>query len=283
MPLSQSKAQAKGKLKVKTLLIVLVVAALTVFYFSKQPQQTADWKQPYLVMPQATLDGDTLTIKNFRDFRYSETGEVEKAHYRDARFQLSQLKSIWLGLSHFGPYGLAHALASFEFSNNKYLTISIEARLTNQQKSYGPVTGLFPNYTKFVVLGSEKDIIGLRSHVRGERVYLYSLQGTELQAKTLLLSYLRQTQYLIDTPEFYNTVTDNCFTGLLAESKQYRQWWQWIDYRILLPGFADRLLIEDGIIANRGGIEATRARALIKPSASDMESPQFSQRIRKIH
>lgn len=263
-----------------TLVPVVVLMTFTFFLVSKQPTQVANWKTQYHVLPTVQLSGDTITITNFRDFRYSSDGNIAEARYRTAQFQLSQLQGVWLGISHFGSWDLAHALVSFQFGQDQYLTVSIEARLTEQQISYAPITGLFRNYTKFMALGSEQDIIGLRSHIRKEEVYLYPLQGSELQAKTLLLSYLRQAQSLNTKPEFYNTLFDNCLTGLLAESKQYRGWWRWFDYRILLPGYADHLLLQDGVILDRGGVSTTRTLAKINSTNSEIESKHFSRAIR---
>ena len=121
-----------ARLSLRRTLCVAAVA-FVIFYIiwfsTRQPQQDANWQPPFSVLPEIRLDGDTLHISNLRDFRYDEEGNVTRAHYREGSYQLSTLKGVWFGLSHFGENGLAHAFASFEFTDGQFLAVSIEARL----------------------------------------------------------------------------------------------------------------------------------------------------------
>src|SRR5690606_19116865 len=103
---------------------------------------------------------------------------------------------------------------SFEFSNNEFLAASVEARLRPGQ-SYSPLMGLMRQYNKLIVLGSEADIIGLRSHIRAERVLLYPLQLNQAQMEYVFHSFMKDAQALEQQPGFYNTLLDNCTTNLL--------------------------------------------------------------------
>lgn len=263
-----------------------IAAALLISYIlwfsTRVPQQDADWKPAYQVLPEIRISGDNLYIKNLRDFRYDALGEVVKTRYRESTYKLSALQNVWFGLAHFGPGGLAHAFASFEFADGQFLAVSIEARLREDQSGYDPLTGAFRGYTKFVVLATEEDVVGVRSFIRKTPVYLYPLNGSALQGRALLLNFLRRADNLGHTPDFYNTLTDNCLTGLLAESGRYNDLHHWLDYRIILPGFSDEVLFEHGIINTQNDMTATRLAARINDSISP-DQPDFSLKIRDRH
>lgn len=227
------------------------------------------------------MEGDYIRVKNVRDFRYRADDVVAKVRYVDQRYQLSELEGAWYGVSHFGENGLAHVFLSFEFTDNTFLVVSIEARLEEQDVSgYNPIKGLFRRYTKTVVLATEQDVIGLRSHVRGEPVYLYNLEIPKLYSAALLINFLREAQSLTTKPEFYNTLVDNCMTGLLAQSDQFRSVMSWLDVRILLPGYSDEMAYDLAYIDTDQPFEKVRQAALIDPSITEVEDRDFSKKIR---
>ena len=118
----------------------------------KTPTNDAKWQTQNRILPTIELEGDTIRVKNVRDYRYNDDRTIAQANYLDETYQLSKFKRAWFGLSHFGNYGLAHVFLSFEFSDNKYLVVSIEARLEEKHPGYDPVVGLFRGYTKLLVL-----------------------------------------------------------------------------------------------------------------------------------
>ncbi len=268
-----------SKRKAATLLLVALLIGYILWFSSQVPQQDADWKPAYQVLPEIRISGDNLYIKNLRDFRYDALGEVAEARYRESTYKLSTLKNVWFGLAHFGPGGLAHAFASFEFADGQFLAVSIEARLREDQSHYDPLAGAFRGYTKFVVLATEEDVVGVRSFIRKNPVYLYPLNGSALQGRALLLNFLRRADNLGHTPDFYNTLTDNCLTGLLAESGRYNDLHHWLDYRILLPGFSDEVLFEHGILNTNTSMDATREKARVDSNITP-DAPDFSTKIR---
>jgi hypothetical protein len=107
-------------------------------------------------------------------------------------------------------------LLSFEFKEDQFLAVSIEARLRKDDvDSYDPIKGLFRGDTKTIVLATAQDVIGLGIHIRGKPFYLYKLEFPELYSKPLLLNFLREAQALNTRPT--------------------------LDIRILLPGNSDEM------------------------------------------
>ncbi len=261
--------------------VALILVVLMGWYVTLTPPASGDWKPQFARLPTVAVDGDKLLIGDLRDFRYDADGAIREARYLAGEFRLSQLESTWFGLSHFGEHGLAHAFMAFRFSDGQHLAVSIEARQERSQPHYSPLAGTFRRYTKFMVLATEQDVIGLRSHVRKEPLFLYRLSLNQLQSHTLLLNFLRRADYLSASPDFYNTLTDNCLTGLMLESGRYEDLHSWLDYRILLPGYADEMLHEIGVLAHQGDIEAVRAEAQV-PAQVSPEQPGFSDLIRRL-
>lgn len=266
--------------------LAMAAIALLLAIFSSKPSNELDFATAYKILPSATLEGDQLTIHKLRDFTYHSDGSIHAANYLDKNFSLNELTQVWLGISHFQAGGLAHIFLSFEFSANgspadtEYLSVSIEARLTQNDDHYSPVKGLFRQYTKTLVLATEQDIIGLRSHIRGERVLLYPLRMDNIQRQALLLNFTRMSNDLIQHPVFYNTLSDNCLTGLMAQSYYFQKDSHRLDYRVLLPGYVDGLAHELGIINLQGSLESIRQQATIETKNVDIQDPHFSQLIR---
>lgn len=270
------------KMRRKILLFILLAFSLWLLILAiKSPSNDENWQPQFQILPTVELQNDFIRIKNVRDYRYNDNDTIAEIRYLDESYQLSEFKHAWYGLSHFGGNGLAHVFLSFEFSDNKFLVVSIEARLEEKHvEGYSPIKGLFRGYSKTIVLATEQDVIGLRTHIRGEAVYLHKLDLPELYTKPLLLNFLREAQALTMKPTFYNTLIDNCMTGLLAQSDRFRSVWSWFDTRILLPGFSDEIAYELGYINNTKSLNEVRKEALIAPGLMQIDDADFSQKIR---
>ena len=273
------------------LLKYIVFLFLTVFLFFpvwvihlifRRASNDAVWKTQYAKLPSIDLEDDLIKVNNLRDFRYKQDKSIAQANYKNEIFNLSKMTKVWYGISHFGPNGFAHVFLSFEFSDGKFLVISIEARLKEKHLGYNALRGLFGTYTKTIVLSTEQDVIGLRTHIRKEKVYLYPLEISELYTKALLLNYLGRAQSLNVKPAFYNSILDNCMTSLLEESLDYASVVTWIDKRILLPGYSDQLAYENEFIDTSKPLKEVKADALVNPENFDIEDENFSRKLRNL-
>jgi len=248
--------------------------------FFRRASNTAVWQTQYTQLPAIELDDDQIIVQNVRDFRYNSDASIASENFKQETYYLSKMQKVWYGISHFGPHGLAHVFLSFEFEDGKYLVVSIEARLKKKHKRYNALRGLFGTYTKTIVLATEQDVIGLRTHIRNEKVHLYPLDISELYTKALLLNYLGRAQSLNVKPAFYNSILDNCLTGLLEDSHDYDNVVTWMDRRILLPGLSDQLAYEGKFIDTSKPFEAVKAAALVNPKGFEIDDAEFSKKLR---
>lgn len=245
-----------------------------------QPSHDRNWKPEYSVLPEATVQSSRLTIRNVRDFAYGTDGSTNRKKFETRDYDLDQLDSAWYGISHFTNYGLAHTFLSFGFRSGEHVAISIEAR-QEEGESYHPLKGLTRNYELMYVVADERDVIGLRTHVRGEKVFLYRLISDPERRRSLFLELVDRINQISDRPEFYNTVISNCTTSLLRHAKRLSWIDKYLNYRVLLPGYSDELLYARQLIDNSVPFDELKAQSLIDPTGFAVDAVNFSEVLRR--
>ncbi len=106
---------------------VALILAMLVWWWSIPARNDRDWLPEVARLPKATIQGNTLTVHNVRNFDYrSETEFTERWETRE--FKLDHLRGLDLFLSYWGPRQIAHTIASWEFADGGHLAVSIETR-----------------------------------------------------------------------------------------------------------------------------------------------------------
>jgi hypothetical protein len=260
-------------------LVLLAIAGWT----RVRPSNHRDWSVGQEHLPQAVFTGDSVTIRNLRNFSYDTTGNPTALTYEDRTYDLRKLENVWFILAPFEPEnrGPAHSFLSFGFADSQYVAISIEAR-KEKAETYSILKGLLKRYEIMYVMGDERDLIRLRV-ARGDDVYLYPIRTTPGKVRTLFVQMLERANRLAAAPEFYNTITNNCTTNILehANSVATRK----IPYgrEVLLPGYADELARDLGLIDTELPIAEARRRFRINDRArAAFNDRLFSTRIRNV-
>jgi hypothetical protein len=267
------------------------VIVLTV-WLSLKPSNDHPWQVNVAQTPWAEIDGDRVTIHNFRNCYYRRADDFTCEWLTKTVF-LSQLRGIDLFVDYWGSPWIAHPIVSFQFGNGNenadtdtdYVAASIEARYQVGQ-SYSPVRSFFRQFTIVYVLANERDLIRLRTNYRsGEEVYLYHMVASPEWSRLLFLQYLQQANQLRDHPRWFNAATDNCTTNIFeqmaatghlpAGSSRY-SWW------ILLNGRAPEMLYRGGNLAGNLPFPELKRQALINPVAATLnDTPGFSRSLRR--
>ena len=141
------------------------------------------------------------------------------------------------------------------------------------------MAGLYRQFTLIYVAADERDVVRLRTNYKHEDVYLYRLRFSPDEAGVRFVEYIDVLNELSARPAWYNVITHNCTTAILAlhPSAQKVQW----DWRILVNGFLDRMLYERGALEGDLPFEGLRAQALINKRAQEAgDALDFSHRIR---
>jgi hypothetical protein len=173
------------------------------------PSHTRNWTEEQSVLPEAIINGNSVTIRNVRNFTYRTANDYTSGYYDDT-YNVDDLKKVYFVHVPFARHlGAAHTFISFEFEHNQFLAISVEAR-RQKGESYSPLRGLFNSYEIMYVVADERDAIALRTNHRKNKVYVYPLKNHPVESKKLFLHIMEEINTLRSKPEFYNTLFNNC-------------------------------------------------------------------------
>lgn len=244
------------------------------------PSNSRDWSPDQAVLPFAEFSGDQVLVHNVRNCTYLTVEDFVIDHH-DRQIDLNQVSSVWFIVIPFKDMpSVAHTMMSFGMDNGEHLGVSVEIRKEKNEK-YGPVRGFMRQYELMYVLGEESDLLWLCANARKDDVYLYRTIANRDQARALLVDVLGRVNKLYHEPEFYDTLTNNCTNNIARHVNRLSPQRIPYDYRVLLPGYADQLAYDLGLIDTRHSFEETKRLALITPRAQAVtDRSQFSQAIR---
>ena len=258
----------------------MVFAVVLVIWSSTRPSNERDWQADVAVLPSATIEGDLVTIRNIRNFAYRTETDFTPAYY-DRTFDLRRLDSVDLVAAYWMGPAIAHILLSFGFGED-HLAISIEAR-KERTESYSSLGGFFKQYELVYVVGDERDVIRLRTNYRRdppEDVYVFPLKGSMENGRRVFLDYIRDINALHAKPRFYNTLTTNCTTMVLAHTAVNPGHLPY-SWKVLLSGYTPTYAYEQGRLDRTLPFEDLKQRVHINARAQAADdAPDFSRRIR---
>jgi hypothetical protein len=271
----------------KILLWFLLVAAAVIFflYWTKPAISSGDWQEQVAVLQKAEFGGDTVTIKNVRNFRYGPTEEDMHSDYYDRTYDLSQIKRVWYITEPFNEIDVAaHTFLSFEFTNGDFLGISIETRKTRGQ-IYSLWKGILRTYPLVYVAADERDLVFLRANVRKDKVYVYPVKfENQENARLLLVNMLETMNSLEEEPQWYNSIFANC-TSLIAKHVNEITPGRIspFSWQLLLTASADELALKKGLLDTDLTIEQARQRFYVTDISQEIgDVENYSKLIRGI-
>ncbi len=260
-----------------------LVAAVTGVTLRALPEPAAqqDWIPAHGRQATAHLSADRVVVRDVRNFRYDAAGTVTRAAWEERSYELARLNSAWLGVSTFGGVpGIGHVFASFGFDDGRYLAVSVEAR-RQQGERYGVVAGAFRKFELVYVIGDERDIVGVRSNVWQDPVYLYPLRTSPEALRAAFLDVLGRATALGARPEFYDTLLNSCSVNLVGHINRAAPGRVPLSPKTLLAALSDALALEIGLIDFQGPLDEARARFRINErAAGPVDDGDFSARIR---
>jgi hypothetical protein len=254
-------------------------ALVQLWIFSLAPSNTRSWQPDVAELASSTLEGDLLTIRNVRDFQWKSETEATP-RWVTRTYDLSKLEGLDMYFSYWGSPAIAHTIMSWDFSDGQHLAISIETRKTVGQE-YSTVAGFFRQYPLYYAVADERDVIGVRANFRGEDVYLFPLRTPVVNARALLLDYMKSVNGLVDDPEWYNALLDNCTTSIQQHVRHVNPKGFPFNWRMIVNGYLPELLYERGSIDTSMPFEELKKRSWIDERAkAAADSADFSEAIR---
>lgn len=267
----------------KATIAFLVLSALLVLWWSMIPASNdREWLGELSRSTRAEVDGDMVTLTNLRNYDWTDANHFREPRYYDETFDLSKIEEVDLVLCYWDEMrAIGHTIISFGFSDGKRVAASIEIR-REEGESYDTLKGLFKQFELFYVVGSELDIIKVRTNRRGEEVYLYPTLATPEQARALFLDYVARINELAENPEYYHTIFNNCTTNIVDHVNRIMpdpiSDWE----KILLNGYSDEVAYQMGWLGDASSYSELRKQHYISERAKAAEDdPNFSVRIRE--
>jgi hypothetical protein len=244
-----------------------------------RPSNERDWLPDVAVTPTMALDGERVTVRGVRNFRYRSESDFD-VRWEERSYDLAGLRTLDLVMSYWGPVDYCHTFLSFGFEDGEQLAASVETR-KEVGESYSTWAGFFKRYELVYVLGDERDLIGVRARQRGEHVYLYRLRVQPERLRELFLSYLGFADELARTPQFYGVLRNSCGVNILQRVAETGRT-VFASREALLNGHWDRHLYEQGVLDQSLPFEELRRRSRIDERARAAgDSTAFSALVRE--
>jgi hypothetical protein len=254
------------------------------WWASLQPSHSRDWIPELARLPQIARDGDRLTVTNLRDFRWRTETDYDQ-RWETRSYDLSRIEGVDLFLSYWSGEAIAHLLVSFTFADSSPLTFSIEVR-REKGEEWSSLAGFFRVYEMAYVAADERDVVGLRTHARGEDVRMFRLRISPERAGEVLLAYVADVNRLAREPRWYNTITTNCTTVVYRLVGSLAPGWQFslpLDPRVVLSGYLPGYLRDIGAVRQDLSLDQLVQQGKISARARSvtLDSPEFSRVIRE--
>jgi Domain of unknown function (DUF4105) len=244
-----------------------------------KPTNNRNWAPDVVRTSMATIDGDRLMVDNVRNFAWRSDTDFDQRWERRT-YRLSHVTDVDLIMSYWAGEAIAHTIVSFGFDDHQRLAFSIETR-KERHEGYSSVAGFFKQYELAIVAADERDVVRVRSNVRGEDVRIYRLRMTPENAQALLREYAAEIDDLAQHPRFYDTLTANC-TNLVFDMVRVIHPGLPMDVRILLSGYLPNYAYNLGATDTTMSFDKLRKLSKIHDRAVEADAdPRFSVRIRE--
>jgi Domain of unknown function (DUF4105) len=257
-------------------------AIVVMWWLTLKPSNNRDWQPDDAETAYADINGDQITIHNFRNCDY-RTEKDYTCQWETRSYDLANLRGADLFITWWGSPWIAHPITSFDFGDQGHVAFSIGTREMVGQ-SYSAIRGFFHQYALAYTVSDERDVIRLRTNYReDEEVYVFHTTVNPSLARKIFLDYLQRVNDLHERPEWYNALTNNCTTNIAVSAAEARNIPMRLDWRILLNGKMDEMLYEHGSIVTDGfPLSALKEQAHINAAAKAADqSSDFSKLIRE--
>jgi Domain of unknown function (DUF4105) len=268
----------RGRLALGALSFAVAFAALLIWWALIAPSNNRPWADDVAQMTTGVVEGDRVTLHNVRNFDWRTNTDYTQ-RWETRTYDLRHLNSLDMILSYWSMPAIAHVLISFGFDDGEHVVFSVEIR-REKTESFSEIGGFFKEFELSVIACDERDVIRVRTNVRGEDDYLYRIRMPVDEIRSLFLAYVSQANDVARKPRFYNTVTANCTTIIYHMAKRIVGHLP-LDYRVLLSGYLPGYVYKVGGLDTRYPLEELRALGRITGRAKESDrSPSFSADIR---
>src|SRR6202166_702335 len=264
----------QGRTAAALLAFAAAFGGLLIWWRRIAPSNSRIWADDVAKMTSGTVDGNRVTLRNVRNFEWRSNTDYTQ-RWETRHYDLDRLESVDMIMSYWTGPAIAHMLISFGFDDGRHVVFSVEIR-RERIESFSEIGGFFKEFELSVIAADERDVIRLRTNVRGEDTYLYRLRMPVSAMRSLFLGYIDEANTLARLPRFYNTITVNC-TTLVYHMMQRIVGYLPLSYRLLFSGYLPQYVYRVGGLDQSHSLEELRARGRISERAKQADrSDAFS-------
>jgi hypothetical protein len=254
-------------------------AILLIWWWRIRPTNQREWADDVAQITRGTIEGQLVTLRNVRNFDWRSNIDYTQ-RWETRTYDINRLQSVDMIMSYWDGRAIAHMLISFGFDDGQYVAFSVEVR-RQKNRTYSEIGGFFKRDGLSIIAADERDVIRVRTNVRGEDDYLYRIRMPLSAMRSLFLGYVEQADNLVATPRFYNTITVNCTTLVYHMMKRIVGYLPW-SYRLLFTGYLPAYVYRVGGLDQRYTLAQLQTLGHITDRAKQSDrSDTFSEDIRK--
>jgi hypothetical protein len=257
----------------------LAFGGLLLWWHRLTPSNDRSWADDVAQIANGSIEGNRVTLYNVRAFDWrTETDYTQRWETR--HYDLERLHSVDMIMSYWSGRAIAHTLISFGFDDGSHVVFSVEIR-REKYETFSEIGGFFKEFELSIIAADERDIVRLRTNVRGEDAYLYRVSMAVPAMRSLFLAYVEEANSLVHVPRFYHTITVNCTTLLYHMMKRIVGRLPF-DYRVLLSGYFPEYIYSVGGLDRRYPLKELKSLGYISDRAKQADrSDTFSKDIRR--
>jgi Domain of unknown function (DUF4105) len=269
----------QGRTAVGFLAFTVAFGALLIWWQRIAPSNDRIWADDVAQMTTGAVDGNRVTLRNVRNFDWRSNTDYTQ-RWETRQYDLDRVNSVDMIMSYWTGPAIAHMLISFGFDDGEHVVFSVEIR-RERTETFSEIGGFFKEFELSVIAADERDMIRVRTNVRGEDTYLYRLRMPVSAMRSLFLGYIEEANTLARVPRFYNTITVNC-TTLVYQMLQRIVGYLPLSYRLIFSGYLPEYVYRVGGLDQRYSLKELRARGWISGRAKEADrSGAFSADIRR--
>lgn len=257
----------------------LALAAVITWWMTLAPPAKRNWSPDVARQVTGHVQDDTLILTNVRNFTWRSPDDFD-AHWETRSYDLKQLESVDLFMSYWSGKIIAHMIVSFGFENGDHIAWSVEVR-RKIGGGFSPLADMFKANTLAIVAADERDVVGTRTHARGEDVQLFRINTSPEKTRAMLLQYVAAANRLAENPQWYNSAFTNCTTVVFQMIRTIVDEVP-MDWRVLANGYLPEYSYEAGVLDNRLSLEELVEKGRITARAQTHGiGPDYSAFIRQ--
>ena len=137
-------------------------------------------------------------------------------------------------------------------------------------------------YELYLLVGYEKDLLGLRTNARGNKDYLFRAVTPPGKDRQLLMAIGQKMNQLTKNAEWYHSLFTTCNTSIVEVVNKITPGRIPFVWRNFLPGYTPKAAFKLGLIEDWGGLENTLELARVDELAKSWnETDDYSEFIRR--